>query len=719
MDSGKKEKMGYSINVDVGGTFMDFFVSKDSEYIIAKTPTTHYELKVGFMKGIEECADKYGMTVEDFLKETDVIKYSTTIGTNALIERNGPKLGLITTRGFEDTIFIGRGRQWADGLPESDVQNVARIDKPVPLIPRRLVVGVRERVDYKGREVMAISEEDVLEKVRYLVDNGVRGFVVSLLWSFMNPAHERRIKEIVEEEYPEIYLGNMPVILSSEISPKEGEYVRTMSAIVNAYMHVQFVEQLSILTSSLIDEGYKKPVLLVDNSGGCGKAARTIAVSTHNSSPVAGLCGASFVGRNFGLPNIVYTDVGGTSFDIGVIAEGTIRYYDLYPTVDRWRTQVTTIKTSSIGAGGGSIAWLNPLLGNRLEVGPKSAGSIPGPACYDLGGEDPTVTDADVVLGYINPDYYLGGKMMLNKEKALEAMRKIGSLAGWDEVTTALKIKKVVDTKMGQEVFKEVAFKGLEPSEFAIFACGGAGPAHCCGVAAAADMKTCYIPPAAPVFGAFGASTLDIVHKYEKSHHLRFFDYATATYSADYDGFNSIVSELKTKAVKDIILEGFSEEQAVFKLELEMRYGAQWRYTHIESPVLTLNSRKDVEAICTFFTEEFGRLYGAEAAFPEAGIEVETFRLYVTCKLPHFSVTGFDVKDEQPSAEALKEQKPCYWEAKGAFETSPVYDWDLLRPGNRLEGPAIIEAKVTTVVVEPGWSFRMDEYGNGVFKKQI
>jgi N-methylhydantoinase A/acetophenone carboxylase len=709
--------MGYSINVDVGGTFMDFFVSKESEYVLTKTPTTHYELKVGFMRGVEECADRFGLSTEEFLKETDVIKYSTTIGTNALIERNGPRLGLITTRGFEDTIFIGRSRQWADGLAESDVQNVGRADKPLPLIPRRLVVGVKERVDYKGRVVIPLSREDVLEKVRYLVDNGVRGFVVSLLWSFMNPDHERQIKEIIEEEYPEVYLGNMPVILSSEISPKEGEYVRTMSSIVNAYMHVQFVEQLSILASSLIDEGYRKPVLLVDNLGGCGKAARTIAVSTHNSSPVAGLCGASFVGKNEGLPNIVYTDVGGTSFDIGVIAEGTIKYYDLYPTIDRWRTQVTTIKTSSIGAGGGSIAWLNELLGNRMEVGPKSAGSIPGPACYDLGGEEPTVTDADVVLGYINPDYYLDGKMILNKGKAMEAMRKIGDQVGWDEVSTARMIKKVVDTRMGQEVFKEVAFKGLEPSEFAYFACGGAGPTHCCGVASAADMKICYIPPAAPVFGAFGASTLDIVHKYEKSHHLRFFDYATSTYFSEYDTFNTIITDLKKQAIKDIVLEGFSEDKAVFKLELEMRYGAQWRYTHIESPVLDIHSQQDVETICNFFTEEFGRLYGAEAAYPEAGIEVETYRLFVMCKLPHFQVAKTDTVGVEPPPEARKEDRDCFWETMGKFEKTPVYNWEMLRPGNQLMGPAIIEAKVTTVVVEPGWTFSMDTYGNGVLKK--
>lgn len=706
--------MGYTVNIDVGGTFMDFFVGRDAKYMTAKVPTTKYEISEGFLRGLEEIADSMNETLEEFLQRSDVIKYSTTVGTNVLIERNGPKLGLISTAGFEDTIFIGRGRQWADGLPEADIQNITQIEKPLPLIPRSLVVGVRERIDYKGEVLIPLSEEDVLEKVRYLVDNGVRGFVVSLLWSFMNPAHERKIKEMIEREYPEVYLGNMPVILSSEISPKEGEYVRTMTAIVNAYIHLQFVEQLSYLTSSLLEHGYKKPLLLVDNLGGCAKTARTVAVSTHNSSPVAGLRAASELGRQFDLPNIVYTDVGGTSFDIGIIAEGAIRYYDLYPTIDRWRTQVTAIKTTSIGAGGGSIAWLNPVLANRLEVGPSSAGAIPGPACYDLGGDNPTVSDADVVLGYINPDYYLGGKMPLNKEKARVALKKLGGQSGWDEVTTALMIKQVADAKMGQEIFKEVALKGYEPSEFVIFACGGAGPTHCCGVARAADMKVCYIPPVAPVFGAFGASTLDVIHKYERSYHIRVFDYASGTYFKDYDLFNSIVDELKGPALRDIALEGFTEDQAAFSLELEIRYGMQWRYTHIQSPVLFIKSEEDVKRICDHFTEEFRRMYGAEAAFPAAGIEIEAFRLFVQMTLPHFPLETYGAEGERPSREALKGERECYWQTLGGFKNTKIYDWLALKPGNRIEGPAIIEADATTVVIEPEWTFKMDSFTNGI-----
>lgn len=706
--------MGYIVNVDVGGTFMDFFVGKGEEYVTTKVPTTAYELGVGFMRGLEECAAKNGETLEHFLEDTEVIKYCTTIGTNVLLERNGPKLGLITTYGFEDTTFIGRGRQWADGLPASDVQDITIIDKPAPLIPRKLVVGVRERIDYRGNVIMPLVKEDVLEKLRYLVDNGVRGFVVSFLWSFVNPIHERQIKDIMEEQFPEVYLGNMPIILSSEISPKEGEYVRTMTAITNAYIHMGFAEQISYLCSELIEKGFKKPFLLVDNLGGCAKIARTKAVSTHGASPVSGLCGASSLCRPISLPNIAFTDTGGTSFDVGVVAEGAISYYDLYPTIDRWRTQLTTIKVTSIGAGGGSIAWLNPLLANRLEVGPKSAGAMPGPACYDLGGEEPTVTDADVVLGYINPDYFLGGKFRLNKEKAAKAVRELGEKTGWDEVTTAMMIKKVTDAKMGQEVFKEIALKGHEPPEFVMFAGGGAGPTHCCGVAAAAEMTQIIVPPTSPVAGAYGASTLDIVHTYEKSKHIRLFDYVTGTYFSDFETFNSVVKELRDLAAKDVVLEGFAEKQASFKLELEVRYGMQWRYTSIESPLLFINDNQDVRNICDHFTEEFSKMYGAEAAYPEGGVEVETFRLFVTMKLPHLPVSKHEVVSEKLPKEAFKGERDVFWEELGAFTETNIYQWDMLKPGNVIKGPAIIEAEGTTVVIEPGWTFRMDPYLNGI-----
>ena len=711
--------MGYIVNVDVGGTFTDFYVGKDNRSITTKTPTTHYDLSVGFLRGLEECASKEEITLENFLKNTDVIKYCTTLGTNTLLELSGPRLGLITTRGFEDTIFIGRGRQWADGLPLADIQDITNIDKPIPLIPRRLVVGVNERIDYKGAIITPLKKEEVLDKISYLVDNGVRGFVVSLLWSFVNPVHERQIKDIIEEVFPEVYLGNMPVILSSDISPKEGEYTRTMTAVVNAYMHQGFAEQMSYLCAELMDKGYTKPIMMVDNLGGCSKLSRTKVARTHGGGPVSGLSGAATLCRQIGMPNVAFTDVGGTSYDVGVVAEGAVSYYDLYPTIGRWRTQLTTMQVTSIGAGGGSIAWINTLLGNRLEVGPKSAGSLPGPACYDLGGEEPTVSDADCVLGYLNPNYFNAGKMRLNKEKALAVMRKISDKLTWDEVNTALTIKRVIDAKMGQEVFKEIALKGYEPSEFIYMACGGAGATHCCGIANRAEMANIIIPPSASVSGAYGAYTLDILHTYEMSRHIRMFDYATGTFLTDYDSFNSVVRELQDQATKDIVLEGFTGKDAVYKLELEMRYGRQWRYTSVESPLLMIKSEKEVRKVCDRFTEEFSKLYGAEAAYPEGGIEVETLRLMVTLELPHTPPVILPLEATAPPKDSFKGQREAFWEKLDAFKPTDLYQWELLKPGNTIRGPAIIEAEGTTAVIEPDWTFKVDEYLNGIVTMKV
>lgn len=368
------------------------------------------------MKGIKSLAREYGRSMDEFLGGTDAVRYSTTLGTNALIERNGPKLGLITTAGHEDAIFLGRGRSWADGGDSQGNKDLARINKATPLISRNMVVGLRERIDSFGNPVCPLKREDVLAALQELVDKGAMGFVVCLLWSFANPAHERMVKQVIEEEYPEDYLGSLPVFLSSDVSPKSGEYTRFITTIVNAYIHGVMADELTKLGNELRDGGYQRPLMLVHNTGGMKKVSRTRAVLTHNAGPVAGLHGALTLGKQYGHKNIIFTDMGGTSFDIGVVSGGRLQTYDFIPVIDRWRTNIPAIEVKSIGAGGGSIAWVNELLGNSLEVGPQSAGSMPGPACYDLGGNEPTVTDADLVLGYLNPENYLGGEMLLDED---------------------------------------------------------------------------------------------------------------------------------------------------------------------------------------------------------------------------------------------------------------------------------------------------------------
>lgn len=709
--------MSVTMGFDVGGTFTDCFIDRDGETAVVKVPTTYYDFSVCFFKAIEEAAEKFDLAAEELLGETDSIRYSTTIGTNAIIERTGPKLGLITTAGFEDTIYIGRARQWADGGSVNENKDLARIQKPIPLIPRDMVVGIRERVDCFGQVVLPIDQEDIRQKLQYLVDRGAMGFAVCFLWSFRNDEHERIVREIIEEEYPESYMGNMPVLLSSEISPKIGEYGRFMTTIVNAYMHKDLSEQLSGLEERLREQGFAKPLTLVHNTGGMKKVSRTKAVYTHNAGPVAGVFGSKYVGKLYGAENIIFTDMGGTSFDMGVVAGGSVKSHDFIPVIDRWRTQVSAIETRSIGAGGGSIAWLNRVMGNVLEVGPQSAGAMPGPAAYNLGGTEPTVTDADIVLGYLNPRYYLGGKMRLNKEKALRAIEeKIAKPLGIEPVEAAYRIKKIIDAKMGQEIYKEVALRGHDPREFILFASGGAGPSHCCGFNAHLEIPRIVTSPFSPVFGAFGATTLDSFHSYEKSAYLKLFTFSGQNYLDDYHAFNHVVDELKEIAYRDLLLEGYKGEDIAFSLELEMKYGAQMNVTTVLSPVLSLSSEDDVKAICQAFADAYSTLYTPEAAFPEGGIDVETFYLRAKVEQNHFVFAEHSLGSSIPNSLAVRETRPVFWEEYRDFHSTKIYDFDALVSGNVIEGPAVIEAEETTYCVSPGYKFTLDQLRNGVFE---
>ena len=706
------------IGVDVGGTFTDFcMIGADGRLCVAKTPTTHYDLSVGFMKGLKQLARTSGSEMRELLAGTESIRYSTTVGTNALIERNGPKLGLITTAGFEDTIFIGRSRSWADGGPVDGNRDLARIRKPEPLIAPEMVVGVRARMDGSGRSVAPLERDDVLQQLQTLVDRGAMGFVVCLLWSFVNPQHEREVKRIIEEEYPEDFLGAMPVFLSSDISPKGGEYTRLMTAVVNAYIHGTMADELNRLGNDLRDAGFQRPLVLVHNTGGTKKLARTRAVLTHSAGPVAGLSGTALLGSGCGEANIVFTDMGGTSFDIGVIADGQIRTQDFIPVIDRWRTNIPAVEVKSIGAGGGSIAWVNRELGGALEVGPRSAGSMPGPACYDQGGSEPTVTDADVVLGYYNPDNYLGGDLVLDPELARAAIQEhVATPLGIPLLEAAWRIRRLVDAKMGQEVFNEVALKGHDPRRFTVFAGGGAGAAHACGIAPHIGAGRILVPAIASVSGAFGAATMRVSEVWEKSRRLRIFDWATQKYCEDLAAFNDVARELVDLATRDLRLEGYAETAMRFDLDLEMRFGSQYNLTRVRAPRLQLESADDFRALGEHFVRRYGEIYSPEATFLAGGINIESFCVTAWVAAAPFGLPAAALDGERPQAAAGVGSRAACWNPARGFVDTPVYDLARLQPGNVVRGPAIIEARETTYVIEPGWTFRMDAWRNGVLE---
>jgi N-methylhydantoinase A len=710
--------MGYTVDVDIGGTFTDFFCStSDGQGILTKSPTTHYDLSVGFLRGLRDLAREYHLPLNKFLSQCEAIHYCTTLGTNALIERTGPKLGLITTAGFEDTLGIGRARSWADGMSGDANKDLARIQKPAPLIRREMTVGLGERIDSSGKVVIPLKRDDVLEKLQYLVEKGAMGYVVCLLWSCYNPAHEQMVREIIEEEYPEDYLGSMPVFLSHSISPKMGEYTRFTTTVVNAYIHSVMGEELTKLIWELKDNGYSRPLILVQNTGGMKKVTRTRAVLTYNAGPVSGLHGSRFLGQLYDMGNIIFTDMGGTSYDIGVVSDGQIKTYDFIPVIDRWRTNIPAIEVKSIGAGGGSIAWVNEYLGNRLEVGPQSAGSMPGPACYDQGGTEPTVTDADLILGYLNPDNYLGGKMKLKRELAEKALlEKVAKPLGIDVLEAAIRIRRIIDAKMGQEVFNEVVLKGYDPREFILFACGGAGPSHALDIAPYLEVKKVVASPFSPVFGAFGASTIDIMQVFDRTRAMKVYQYATQSFTTDYATFNNVVAELKDLALRDLKMEGYKESEIAFTLELEMRYGMQYNYTKIISPHVEIHSEKDIRDICERFESTYAQVYTPEAAFPQGGINVENFFLKAAVPTTHVSIAAQELCGVSPPATAFKGSRPAYFVEQGAFKETNVYASEALLPGNVIHGPAIIEAIDTTCVVNPGWKFTLDTYRQGILE---
>lgn len=713
--------MSTTIDIDIGGTFTDCVVVRDEQVVSKKTLTTRHNLSMGFRRVIEDSARELGDSLDDLLLRTDMIRYSTTVAMNTLIERKGPRLGFITTAGHEHMLYIGRARQWADGLHPSEWRHVAKIRKPDLLVPLDLTVGVHERVDCMGNVVEGLNPDEVRDAVRYLVDQGVRGFVVCLLWSFINPVHEQQIKAIIQEEYPDTYLGNMPVMLSSEVHPKWHEYPRANVTLLNAYLQTEMTEQLRGLADELRDHGYRRPLMVINNVGGMAKIARTRAVDTYGAGPVAGLFGAAHLGQQYGYPNIVVSDMGGTSFDFGLVTGGTIDSYSPWPVVDRFATEMSVIEVKTLGAGGGSIAWVNRSLGNVLEVGPTSAGSNPGPVCYNLGGTEPTVTDADVVLGYIDPEYFLGGRMRLDLDKARRAIEeKIARPLGLGVEEAAMAISKVVGANMGNTIAKELYLKGHNPSDFVLFAYGGAGPTHCCEYGSYLGTPKIVTFPFASVFCAMGGSTMDLVHNYEQSRHIPLYNPYTASGSPffdDYEQFNTVVTDLQKAALRDMTGEGFQADQVRFTLEVEMRYGGQYHLTRVASPSMSLHDVDGVKALYDAFNTEYERRYSALTAYPEAGIEIENFCLTARVPLSKLDLPRHELHGPDAGS-ARKGVRPVYWEEAGTPQPTAIYDMRGLCAGNVVEGPAVLEAVDTTCVVPPGWRFTVDQYLNGILERR-
>lgn len=700
-----------SVDIDVGGTFTDLVLTLDGERIIAKCPTTPHDLSIGFLNAIEAGGDKVGLTVEELLPKIDIIRYSTTVALNRLLQRQGPRIGLLTTEGHEDAILIGRGAQWTDGQRVAERRNIAVQNKPYPLIDRNLILGVKERVDSAGQIVRPLDEDDVREKLRLLMDRGARAIVVSLLWSFMNSAHEKRVRQIIREEYKEYHIGFLPVVLSSRVVSKLGEYERTMTAVLDAYLQRSMQNDIGATWDKLRDKGYRGAFLMIHNSGGSADIFKTPASRTFNGGPVAGLMGSAYFAKKLGFNNVIAGDVGGTSFDVALVVESSVRNYTFRPVIDKWMVNVTMMQTISVGAGGGSIASVS---NGRITVGPRSAGSMPGPVCYDLGGTDPTVTDADVVLGYINPDTYYGGRMPLNRSLAAKAIdEKVARPLGISTEEAAALIRRVVDENMAGAIKREVHMRGYHPEDFVLFAFGGAGPTHMSGLRG--DVPKAVVFPAAPVFCAMGSSIMDIVHMYEQSRRMVFMEPMSERLVVNREQFNATVSSLVKRAEADLRSEGLEVADAAYSLELDMLYGGQVNLKRASSPCLQISSDADAQAIYDEFEREFSEAFSPLVVNRPGGVFLDNFVLRVTVPTWKPDVAEYPLGAADPSLAQIGERK-AYWPESKAWVSTPIYQFEQLQAGNVVTGPAVVEAELTTIVVPPGQKFAIDQHGLGILE---
>jgi N-methylhydantoinase A len=688
------------IGIDIGGTFTDCAVIAGNGRITsAKAPTTREDPSRGFFEALELVAAEQGVRLEELLARAEHIFHGTTVGTNALLERKGAPTGVLTTRGIGDSLGIMRGYGRVAGLAVEQVMRASVTSRPEPIVPRSLVREIDERVDAHGAVVVELDEDAVGAQARELASAGVEAIAICFLWSFVNPDHERRAAEIVREA------TGLYVSCSSDLVPKWGEYERLAATAINCYVGPAVDRYVGRLREGLAQRGYQGRPLFLDCRGGVvtGERAVRVPLLTIDSGPAGGMVGAARLAAEDGAENVICTDMGGTSFDVGLIV-------DRQPVatsktiVSQYEYHVPRLDIRSVGAGGGSYVRHDPLT-NTLKVGPDSAGSDPGPVCYGRGGTQATITDADVVLGYVNPDYFLGGRIALDREAAVRAFERVGAPLGLSAVQAAAGACRIIDHRMADLIRQMTVQRGRDPREFAVYCYGGAGPVHAGGYARELGARRVVVPlgDASSVWSAFGAAHCDLRHVAEVT--------SMAPAPFDEGWFNEQVAHVHDAAVATLVAEGAIEAEVSVSHSADIRYRGQLYELAVPIPRQPASSA-DIAGLAGAFEARYEELYGAGAGFPEAGLEVVTFRAEGVAAIERRPLEQPGPPATSIAPEAQAPARSAHWHELGGAVSTDVYWGDRLAPGNEIEGPAMIDLPETTVVVRPGTVARIDDRGS-------
>jgi N-methylhydantoinase A len=692
------DEVRYTIGIDIGGTFTDLtMVTEQGAVQSTKAPTTPDDFSIGVMDALAEAARINGITLEELVRRTDVLKNGSTVATNALLTRRGARVGLITTRGFEDTIFIMRAVGRVDGLPAEEIRRVAYVDKPEPLLPRGRVVGVHERIDANGRVVVPINTDEAAEAIRQLVEvEAVEAIAVSFLHSWRVADHEQLVRRMIDDAYGD---RNIFVSLSSDLSREAGEYARTNTAVANAFVGPAVHRYLGRLTEQLTALGFSGRLLVMQGNGGLASIEHAAPISTLQSGPAGGMFGAALMSEAMGHRTVVTADMGGTSFDVGVLSDGVWKYAD-EPIFARLRMLQPIIDIRSIGAGGGTIARIDPVTA-RMNVGPDSAGAQPGPACYDAGGTEPTVTDCNLVLGYLDPDFFLGGRKSLSVVRAEQAIRtNLAEPLGLSVLEAAAGVFDIINSKMSDLIRREVVRNGEVPAECALYAFGGAGAIHATAWARELGMNQIVIANTSPVFSAHGIAMSDFLRT----------RLATLTYVAPFDParLNRDLDALEDDLAMELAKDGFNGTPE-FKRYVTMHFLRQTTGEEMPLPWDRFDG-ETANGVEDLYVEHYRRLYGPGAAYEKSGLAMSRIRVD--------AVGSIDRREADRTAVPTTLDEARYGSRRAYFDgelvDTVVYRKDRIPAGSTIAGPAILESELTTIAVAPGTSAAVDGLGNVV-----
>jgi N-methylhydantoinase A len=690
--------MTYLVGIDIGGTFTDCaIVDRAGKLLTTKVPSTPADFSRGMMDALGAGAEALGLALADFCRHIAFLSHGTTVGTNTIIQKKGARVGLITTRGHEDAIHIMRGSRGYGGRDIRKVVHFPETSKPVPIVPKRLIRGVSERVDCFGEIVVSLNEKEAEAAIRELVAEGVQAIAVCFLWSFRNSRHELRVRELVTSISKDVF-----VTCSVDIAPKWGEYERVTATALNAYLGPVMSGYLQKLDSTLTELGYVHGLQIAQCGGGTVPVERAgeAPLLTLDSGPVSGVTASMFLGAAMDERNIITTDMGGTSFDVSIIYDGKPAYSFISNT-DQYEYFLPKVDLQAIGAGGGSLVRVQPET-RTMTVGPDSAGAFPGPVCYSRGGTVPTVTDAQLVLGYLDPDNFAGGRMKLDREAAFKAIQDLGKPIGMTAAECAAGICRIVELQMADVIRKVTVEKGFDPRDFVLFAFGGAGPAHAGVFAAELGVKKIIVPQrkAASTWCAFGAAAADVLHIFEHT------EIMPTPVSAERINRNLNLLEGQAKALMKS--EGIAAGRQRFEFSLDVRHKGQINEVEILLPFARLPSNYEPR-LRRLFVERYEKLYGRGSALAGAQLEIVVCRLRARALTPRPKLVKAKTSTQRiPPGAALK-PRAIQW---SSLRKTPVYDGEKLAVGNTLKGPAIVETSDTTVVVHPGRTLRVDTLGN-------